>query len=64
MLMQALMLSSCEGGRDRQSVGTRLQAAYRCFDRAQNVSIAPNFVVGFEEKVDRCLANGSCWRRR
>lgn len=63
MLMQALVLSSCEGGRDRQGVGARVQAAYHCFDRVEAVSIAPTLVVGLEEKVDRCLADGSCWRR-
>ena len=64
MLMQALVLISCEGNRDRQGVGARVRAAHRCFDRAPAVSIAPTLEVGLDEKVDRCLANGCSRRRR
>ena len=45
-LMQALMLSSSEGGRDRQGVGARVRAAYRCFDQVENDSTAPSLAVG------------------
>ena len=38
MLMRALVLSSSEGSRDRQGVGARVQAAYRCFDRTEKDS--------------------------
>ena len=58
MLMQALMLSSCEGGRDRQGVGARVRAAHRCFDRMPADSIAPSLAVGLEQKVELCLSQG------
>ena len=64
LLMQALMLSNCEGGRDCQGVGARLRAAHRCLDRMPADSTAASLAIGLEVEVELCLAKDSCWRRR
>ena len=64
MFMQALVLSSCEGGRDCQGVGARVRAAHRCLDRMPADSITPSLAVELEVEVELCLAKDSCWRRR
>ena len=64
LLMQALMLSSCEGGRDCKGVGARLRAAHRCLDRMPADSITPSLAVELELEVELGLAKDSCWRRR
>ena len=50
MLIQALMLSSCVGCRDRQGVGARLRAAYRCFNTAPPASTAPSLAEADSDK--------------
>jgi hypothetical protein len=64
LLMQALMLSNCEGGRDCQGVGARLRAAHRCLDRMPADSTAASLAIGLEVEVELCLAKDSCWRRQ